>query len=197
MDCGDIELPSEAKDGQPIKHQTIKNYSLLQENKVMEYAFISSSEDASRLGQLKTALESAEGDDVSWLQWHINELLNQANLVSQLLQIAPTVDDNQIHQWCAGHLNSLTFAQRWMMYASWKRKATIQIEESSQVIEKHYRRLVNQMEEIRAKESAEICSSLDVVGITTTGAAKQRGFLDHLKSKIGTFQHFLIFESRL
>ena len=190
MDCGDIELPSEAKDGQPIKHQTIKNYSLLQENKVMDYAFISSSEDAPRLGQLKTALESAEGDDVSWLQWHINELLKQANLVSQLLLIAPTVDDNQIHQWCAGHLNSLTFTQRWMMYASWKRKATIQIEESSQVIEKHYRRLFNQMKEIRAKESAEICSSLDVVGITTTGAAKHRGFLDHLKCKIGTTSTF-------
>ena len=195
VDSCNIELPIELKNGQhPIKYHTIKEYSLLQngavsDDQVMQYAFISSSEDA-RLGQWETALESAEGDDVRWFKGKINELQHQAYLVNQLLQIAPSVDSSKVRQWCAGDPLSLTLSQRWMIYASWKRKAMTLIEETIRVIEIKYRRIVKQLEEIRAKESAEICSSLDVVGITTTGAAKQRGFLDHLQCKIGTTSTF-------
>jgi hypothetical protein len=187
VDTGDNELPLRSTK-HAIKNQTVRNYFVQLggdlEEEDLNYAFITSKEDE-RIGQWKSELEFAEGDDVTWLQSEINNLEKRASLVNQLLENAPTVADDKINQWCSGHLNSLTLTQRWMIYASWKRKALVVIEKGSRELEIKYRQLVKRLEVLRAQENAEVCSRLDVVGITTTGAAKQRGFLDRLSAKIG------------
>ena len=187
MDTGGNELPFRSTK-QSIKNETVRQYFVPSgadlEGESLHYAFVTSTEDE-QIGQCKSALENAEGDDVTWYYEEINRLEKRASLVSQLLENAPTVDDDKINQWCSGHLNSLTLTQRWILYASWKRKAIALIEEGSRKLEKKYRDFVKRLEVLRAQESAEVCSQLDVVGITTTGAAKQRGFLDRLRAKIG------------
>jgi hypothetical protein len=49
----------------------------------------------------------------------------------------------------------------------------------------------NEIKDIETIETAEIIRNAHVVGITTTGAAKNRALLEHLKSKIGILLPFL------
>ena len=156
------------------------------EKDAMKFAFISSTEDP-RIRQWMNDMKSAEGDDVKWIKWQVNELKTQSSLIHQLLQVVPTMRHDQLREWCERDftLDSIPLPQRWMIYASWKRKAHFLLEETSCRLEKKYHELVLRLQEVRARESAEVCARVHVVGITTTGAAKQRGFLDHLKAKIG------------
>jgi hypothetical protein len=71
------------------------------------------------------------------------------------------------------------------MYNSWKEKALEIQEERAAQLEKLYFENANQLKDVRNLESAEICQNADIVGLTTTGAAKQRALLNHLKPKIG------------
>jgi hypothetical protein len=152
----------------------------------MKFAFISSTEDP-RIPQWTNDMKSAEGDDVKWIKWQINGLKTQSSLIHQLLQVVPMMRDDQLREWCDRDfsLDSIPLPQRWMIYVSWKRRAHRLFDEASCRLEKKYHELVLRLQEVRARESAEVCSRVHVVGITTTGAAKQRGFLDHLKAKIG------------
>jgi hypothetical protein len=71
------------------------------------------------------------------------------------------------------------------MYNSWKVKALEIQEERAAQLEKLYFENANKLKDVRNLESAEICQKADIVGLTTTGAAKQRALLNHLKPKIG------------
>ncbi|EFX71347.1 hypothetical protein DAPPUDRAFT_129702 [Daphnia pulex] len=51
-------------------------------------------------------------------------------------------------------------------------------------LEKLYFENAKKLKDVRNLESAEICQKADIVGLTTTGAAKQRALLNHLKPKI-------------
>ena len=72
-----------------------------------------------------------------------------------------------------------------MMYNSWKVKALEVLEKEAAQLEKFYFENANRLKDARNLESAEICQKADIVGLTTTGAARHRALLNHLKPKIG------------
>ena len=151
----------------------------------MKFVFVSSTEDP-MIGQLKKDLESTEGEDSDWIKWRINELKTQSSLINQLLQTVPSMRAHQLREWLEKPLESIPLPQRWMIYIAWKRITNSLLDETSRMLERKYHELVKRLQDARAVESAEVCGKVHVVGITTTGAAKQRGFLNRLKSKIGT-----------
>ncbi len=131
------------------------------------------------------SLETLEGEDKEWVRRKVIELQKNLMLLRQLFEIVPMFDKQQLEEWHKRDLMDIPLLQRWMMYITWRRKGFDVQEKLANKIEEQYREQANRLSDVRTKESAEICEKASVVGFTTTGAAKNRALLNHLKPKIG------------
>ncbi len=143
------------------------------------------SETEVSIKKFRESLDTVEGEDADWIRFQIRELQDQMMLLRQLLQGVLTLNEKQLNELYKQDLMQIPLLQRWMMYNSWKEKALEIQEERAAQLEKLYFENANQLKDVRNLESAEICQNADIVGLTTTGAAKQRALLNHLKPKIG------------
>ncbi|XP_057379532.1 NFX1-type zinc finger-containing protein 1-like [Daphnia carinata] len=143
-----------------------------------------SSEDETLIKEYRESLETMEGEDVAWYEFHIQELQNRILLLRQLLQTVPTLKEKQLDEWYTNDIMRIPLHIRWMMYSSWKVKALDIQEKRITKLEESYVKHATQLKDVRTLESAEICQNADIVGLTATGAAKQRALLNHLKPKI-------------
>ena len=144
------------------------------------------SEEETEIQNLRAELETAEGEeDKEWFQHEIGQKEKRLALLRQLLQSVPLLDEQELDSWCKRNPFQIPLAQRWMMYISWRKKVVALQEKRADLIEEKYHRYTDRIKELRALESAEICQNADVVGLTTTGAARQRELLEHLKPTIG------------
>ncbi len=143
------------------------------------------SETETLIKKFQYSLDTVEGEDAEWMALQIRELQNQMFFLRQLLQGVPTLDEKQLNELYQYDLMQIPLLQRWMMYNSWKVKALEIQEERAAQLEKLYFENANKLKDVRNLESAEICENADIVGLTTTGAARQRALLNHLKPKIG------------
>jgi hypothetical protein len=150
----------------------------------VKFCYKFSETDAS-IKKWKDSLESVEGEDAEWMRSEIRGLQDRMFLLRQLLQGVPTLDEEQLNELYNRDLMQIPLHQRWMMYNSWKLKALEIEEERAAQLEKLYFENANKLKDVRNLESAEICQRADIVGLTTTGAARQRALLNHLKPKIG------------
>jgi hypothetical protein len=153
------------------------------------------SETETRIKKFQESLETVEGEDAEWVALQIRELQNQMIFLRQLLQGVPTLDEKQLNELYQYDLLQIPLLQRWMMYNSWKVKALEIQEERAAQLEKLYFENANKLKDVRNLESAEICQKADIVGLTTTGAARQRALLNHLKPKIGNILFFILQQS--
>ncbi|KAI9558322.1 hypothetical protein GHT06_015075 [Daphnia sinensis] len=142
------------------------------------------SEDETSIKEFRECLETVEEEDASWYEVNIRELQNRMLLLRQLLQTVPTLEDKQLDGLYKNDIMGIPLHIRWMMYNSWKAKALDIQEERVTKLEELYLTNANRLKDVRTLESAEICQNADIVGLTTTGAAKQRALLNHLKPKI-------------
>jgi hypothetical protein len=146
------------------------------------------SETETTIKRFQESLENFQGEDAEVMGLQIRELQNQVFFLRQLLQGVPTLDEKQLNELYQYDLLQIPLLQRWMMYNSWKVKALEIQEERAAQLEKLYFENANKLKDVRNLESAEICQKADIVGLTTTGAAKQRALLNHLKPKIGKIE---------
>lgn len=147
------------------------------------------SQDETSIKEYRESMEKVEGEDAYWYALNIRGLQDKMLLLRQLLQTVPTLDDKQLDEWYKFDIVRIPLYIRWMMYNSWKAKALeIQEEQVSRLEELYFKNAI-QLKDVRTLESAEICQNADIVGFTTTGAAKQRALLNHLKPKIGKSVH--------
>jgi len=112
---------------------------------------------------------------------------NNFSKIRKLLEIAPHVDTRHLARLETQDLNRMPYSDRWMLYASWRKQVLDLMEQKENFLDAQYAILVQERKDIETFESAEVCRTADIVGITTTGAAKQRALLEHLKPKIGIF----------
>lgn len=154
-------------------------------NKVFVNFSYKFSEDETLIKEFKECLETVEGEDATWYELNIRELQNKMLLLRQLLLTVPTLEEKQLDGWYKNDIMHIPLNIRWMMYNSWKAKALDIQEERATKLEELYLKNANRLKDVRTLESAEICQNADIVGLTTTGAAKQRALLNHLKPKIG------------
>jgi hypothetical protein len=160
----------------------------------VKFCYKFSETDAS-IKKWKDSLDSVEGEDAEWMRSEIRGLQDRMFLLRQLLQGVPTLDEEQLNELYNRDLMQIPLHQRWMMYNSWKVKALEIEEERAAQLEKLYFENANKLKDVRNLESAEICQKADIVGLTTTGAARQRALLNHLKPKIGNILFFILQQS--
>ena len=146
-----------------------------------------SSETETSIKKFKESLDrpTVRREDADCIRFKIRKLQKQVWLLRELLQGVPTLDGKQLNELYKCDLMQIPLPQRWMMYNSWKVKALEIQEERAAQLETLYFENVNQLKDVRNLESAEICQKVDIVGLTTTAAARQRALLNHLKPKIG------------
>lgn len=145
-----------------------------------------------KVHSMRQLLENLEGDDVRNTKALIKEILQQRELFEELLEILPVVDANEFNQLVAKDLLRMPYVERWKIY-SYLRSEIIEklIKEVNKMKDKFYQQS-NEMKDVETIETAEIIREAHVVGITTTGAAKQRALIEHLKSKIGRPAAFML-----
>ena len=75
--------------------------------------------------------------------------------------------------------------ERWKSYCAWKQRAFEILQEKVSELEAQCRLQVNKLKDVDTLDTAEMIRGADIVGITTTGAARQRALIAPLESKIG------------
>ena len=156
-------------------------------SKVFENFSYVSRKDEEEIKRMEDFRENLEGNDAATLQFNIDELAKRVAMIRQLIEIVPPANAQQLEQMSKLELKQIPLPHRWMMYSAWKARATQILENQVSQVEEEYQSNFSRLNDARNLESFEICQFLDVVGFTTTGAAKQRALLSLLKPKIGLF----------
>ncbi|CAH2283721.1 Hypothetical predicted protein [Pelobates cultripes] len=79
---------------------------------------------------------------------------------------------------------SLPLTTRWEVYRLWRAKYLTSIRDDIFTFENIYQILVNRSNELRSQEDQLILQEADIIGMTTTGAAKHRKLLQTIQPKI-------------
>jgi hypothetical protein len=78
---------------------------------------------------------------------------------------------------------TMPLSQRWMLFGQWKRSYENIINEELQ----EFKGKIKEYNQLKGEALAALCRTADVIGMTTTGAAKNRLLLESLKAKIGKY----------
>ncbi|XP_073534627.1 NFX1-type zinc finger-containing protein 1-like isoform X8 [Phyllobates terribilis] len=81
-------------------------------------------------------------------------------------------------------LFQLSLKKRWEVYRCWRSKYLCDIRNEIFTVENLYQIVVNRMAELRNQEDLLILQEADIIGMTTTGAAKFRRLLQNVQPKI-------------
>ncbi|XP_073443904.1 NFX1-type zinc finger-containing protein 1-like isoform X1 [Dendrobates tinctorius] len=81
-------------------------------------------------------------------------------------------------------LFQLSLKKRWEVYRCWRSKYLCDIRNQIFTVENLYQIVVNRMTELRNQEDLLILQEADIIGMTTTGAAKFRRLLQNVQPKI-------------
>ena len=123
------------------------------------------------------------------LDFEINELqvkrktLNRVLMVIKGFSDAPeTETEFRFHNL---HMHNLTLIDRCRLYASWRRSLIEILHQEMSHLRDELQELAAERLAIRTSQYLHICRQADIVGMTTTGAAKWQSLLNDLKPKIG------------
>ncbi|XP_073443907.1 NFX1-type zinc finger-containing protein 1-like isoform X2 [Dendrobates tinctorius] len=78
----------------------------------------------------------------------------------------------------------LTVEKRWEVYRCWRSKYLCDIRNELFTVENLYQIVVNRMKELKNEEDLLILQEADIIGMTTTGAARCRKLLQNVQPKI-------------
>lgn len=157
------------------------------QKKIEEYGVLletlpSSEEKTADIREKLRSARKAE-EDLKLIMQHFEEKLNKTAIPTQ-------EDTNRL--FAVTNMNSLSSNERWLLYKSWieflKAGYWTMIGKS----EERYRKGSRRFEEIRQFDDLKIVQQADVVGITTTSAARLQAMLRELKPKIGEYQYLIV-----
>lgn len=138
-----------------------------------------------KIASMDELIEQLEGDDIEITKAIIKEAEEHRELFKELLTILPVVKLEEFNKLIETDLLRLTYLERWKVYSYLKTEIVDRLDADISEIKSQFNQKSNEMKDVETIETAEIIMEADVVGITTTGAAKQRAMLEYLKSKIG------------
>jgi hypothetical protein len=134
---------------------------------------------------IEEELPSAQPTEQEFKKHKINAHQLQIEIITRLLETVPPLNAAQLRAVCNGDLNAVPLSDRWAAYNAWKRELLDQLGQKERKLEADFHKCQNELAEVRTQERAEICRPADIVGFTTSGAAKQRALIGHLKPNIG------------
>ena len=118
------------------------------------------------------------------LNHKIDAIRQQLKYLGDLLKTVPLMNEKEKKFWFSQPLLSVPHQERWKMYISWITDLVEQLDVETTELAGKCNENWNYLKEIEILRSVGACHTAEIVGITTTGAAKQRVLLEHLKPKI-------------
>lgn len=113
-----------------------------------------------------------------------NNQMERMQYIRDLLLAMP-YDDYQMEDFSADQIMYMPLNKRWMLFAQWKRLYQEIVNQDLRDTERDYEEKIKEYNQLKGKALAALCRTADVIGMTTTGAAKNRLLLESLKAKIG------------
>ena len=133
-------------------------------------------------GDIRLRLDTAVNEeDKSLLSFARNQIQQMQYIRDLLLD-----EENDIFQednFSADRIMTMPLSQRWMLFGQWKRSYENIINEELQ----EFKGKIKEYNQLKGEALAALCRTADVIGMTTTGAAKNRLLLESLKAKIGKY----------
>ena len=162
----------------------MQNKDLTESDKMVLQSKEFTAANAEKLLELEEELEVID-EDIEEIGLRLALKRNTLSEISKSLNIAPHAEAQQLAALQAQNLYTMSMPDRWRLYASWKKQVMDLMEEKEHFLEAQYAMSLQELKDVETLESAEVCRTADIIGITTTGAAKHRALLEHLKPKIG------------
>ena len=123
--------------------------------------------------------DSQGSDDEPEYTWF--RRTNAASLIRKHLFKNP-MDDEEADE--VEDIRSLSQSDRWRLYNYWEEKQYKYMQEHNREQVQQYNEICRELADLKQCEDMEILEGADVVGMTTTGAAKYQHILRHIKPKI-------------
>jgi hypothetical protein len=162
------------------------------ERKMAGFQFaISTSMLDDEMSYLLEILDEPDYGDFEPAQSQIAQIQQQKYFLSEILEILPDTEIDDYKQMIEKDLWRLSYVDRWKIYSFWRARTSEILVAEVNSLKMQLLQQTNEIKDIETIETAEIIRNAHVVGITTTGAAKNRALLEHLKSKIGILLPFL------
>ena len=130
-----------------------------------------------------------------------NNQLQRMQLIRDYLLSMPSAEDEDdfgmaLEYVEASEILSLPLNLRWLMYCNWKKRLQNIVSQELRDAEVEYEARIKEYNELKGLALAALCRTADVIGMTTTGAAKNRLLLESLNAKIGNLNSpFIVFIS--
>ena len=123
-----------------------------------------------------------EDEYVIRLEWVRKK--NADNTIQKNLFNKDHMDDEEVDGISNASLESLSIKDRWRLYNYWEEQRYNYLQEETQKKVERYSEKCRELAELRQQEDRYILEKADVVGMTTTGAAKYQHILHRIKPKI-------------
>ena len=157
-------------------------------NVEVEFGYLTSGISSS-IQDITAQLEDAEVEVE--IKWHLGSLKSAMEkslaVITKLLEIAPDVGGTELSVLHSQDFYRASYEDRWRMYATWKKQLLELMAEKEAELVEEQRAISCELRDVEMLDTAQMLRAADIVGITTTGAAKQRALLEHLKCRIGDF----------
>ena len=106
------------------------------------------------------------------------------NIIRRNVYGKDIMDDEEVEEISDVDLTGLSMKDRWRLYNHWREKYYILLQEENRRRVQKYSDKCRELAELRQFEDGNILEEADVVGMTTTGAAKYQNILHYIKPKI-------------
>ncbi|CAI8041394.1 NFX1-type zinc finger-containing protein 1 [Geodia barretti] len=95
-----------------------------------------------------------------------------------------SMDDEEVEELSYISIAKLSIEDRWRLYNNWEEQWYKFLQEENRKMAQEYNEKCSEINELRQRKDQHTLESADVVGMTTTGAAKYQHILHHIKPKI-------------
>ncbi|XP_075442165.1 NFX1-type zinc finger-containing protein 1-like isoform X2 [Ascaphus truei] len=116
--------------------------------------------------------------------WQISKEMKRKlkNQIKRELEKKHYMDEVEYEQ--ISNFWDLSISKRWEIYRLWRNQLITNIRVQISELENEYQEVINRLIELRNQEDHLILQKADVIGMTTTGAAKYRKILQKVRPKI-------------
>ena len=127
------------------------------------------------------------------LDSEIEELQSKRRFLNHVLMMIVEAKSSACETEIKVNVPNLSLVDRCRLYASWRRLLIEKLQHEISIFHNELQELAEERLAIKMSRYLHICRQADVVGMTTTGAAKWQSLVNDLKPKIGEniFQNYL------
>ncbi|VVC44294.1 Hypothetical protein CINCED_3A013372 [Cinara cedri] len=131
---------------------------------------------------LKLTEQVTEGSEYHSLK--IKQELKMLKKFYEYFEYMLAFDDSNINSLIVNDIHLIPADQRWVLYYNWVQRIVNNYKNMLTPIWKEYNELCKKLDQNRLEQTVNLLKNIHIIGLTTTGAVKNKDLLEHLKPPI-------------